>query len=251
MLSQDHFYWNMTRHYIVAFSYIFSDIHVQRVDNLGALQKDIKVPITYAGKKKIYQILQRNPKMKTKVSVVLPRISFLITDLNPDSSRKVNNLIEIDIENDNITDKFMYSPVPYNFNIDLVAWAKNMDDLLQIVEQIAVFFKPGYTITVKEIAELDIERNINIILNDVNLEIDSDLDEETDRTVMANFSFTLKGFLYPPITEKGVIEIINTKIAEYDNEDHAYANINQVFSELTEEITETIEEEPDFIDWPD
>lgn len=251
MLSQDHFYWNMTRKYIVAFAYIFSDVHIQRVDESGTLQKDIKVPITYAGKKKIYQVLQRNSTLKNKVSVVLPRISFLITSLAPDSQRKTNNLNEIDIENDGITHKFLYSPVPYDFNIDLIAWAKNMDDLLQITEQIAVFFKPGYSIEVKEIPALNLQRKINIILNDVSLDIETDLDQETDRTVMANFGFTLKGYLYPPLTEVDVIEIINTKIAEYDNEDHAYANIEQIYSELTQEITETIEEEPDFTSWPD
>jgi len=248
MLSQDHFYWNMTKKYVVAFSHIFSDIHVIRTDALGEDVKDITVPVTYAGKRKMYQVLQRNSTVNNKVSTVLPRISFLITGLTPDPSRKLNPTNQITISTDSTTEDFMYSPIPYNFNIDLIAWAKNMDDLLQIVEQSAIFFNPHHTITVNEISELNISRNITVTLNSTDLEIDSEYDDQSERTLMASMNFTLKGFLYKPISDSAIIKIINTKFV--DEDDNALSNINLTWNYLTDITTETKTMGTD-AEWPD
>jgi len=237
MLSQDHFYWEMTKKYVVAFSHIFSDIHVVRTDSGGLDVKDITVPVTYAGKRKMYQVLQRNSTINGKVSTVLPRISFLITGLTPDPQRKCNPTNQISISSDATTEEFMYNPVPYNFNIDLVVWAKNMDDLLQVIEQSATFFNPHYTLTVNEIEELNIQRNITVTLNSTDLEIDGEYDEESERTLMATMNFTLKGFLYKPITESAIIALINAKLV--DEDDNAISNIELDWDYLTDITTET------------
>lgn len=244
MLSKSHFYWAMTRKYIVGFSHIISDIHVIRENDAGETEKDILVPVTYAGKRKFAQVLQTIGRKQKMLANVLPRMSFLITQIVKDSSRKLNNTIAIDTDNGS----FFYTPVPYNFNIDLAIWAKNMDDILQIVEQVCVFFNPHYTITVKEIPELNIERNISIVLNDVTFEIDTELDEETDRTLLANINFTLKGFFYPPISDSSVIDIINIKFV--NEQGVALTNINEKWNVLTSEIDETISVQPD-AEWDD
>jgi len=248
MLSQDHFYWQMTKKYVVAFSHIFSDVHVIRTNSEGTDVKDITVPITYAGKRKMYEVVQRNSTINGKVSTVLPRISFLITGLTSDPLRKCNPTNTITITSDELTEDFMYSPVPYNFNIDLIAWAKNMDDLLQIIEQSATFFNPHYTLSVNEIDELDIQRNITVTLNSTDLEMDIEYDEQSERTLMASMNFTLKGFLYKPITDSKIITLINTKFV--DEDDNAISNIELDWNYLTDITTETKTYGSD-AEWPD
>lgn len=242
MLSHSHFYWNMTRKYIIAFNHIFSDIHVLRENSAGEVEKDILVKTTYAGKRKFANMLQRTNK---QVSVVLPRISFLITGFTPDNTRRLNNSNTISTD----SGEFFYSPEPYDFNVDLVIWAKNMDDILQIVEQSVVFFKPQYTIKVKEIPSLNIERNITISLNSVDFDNDLEYDEETDRTLMANMNFTLKGFLYPPISDSNIIDIINVQFRDQNNE-NPLSNINHVWNVLTSEIDTVKTIEPN-AEWSD
>lgn len=242
MLSQPKFFWNMTRKYIVAFSHIFNDIHITKINEIDEVEKDIKIPITYAGKRKFAQILQRN--LGNKIAVVLPRMSFLVTGMTSDNSRKLSNVISIDTAEG----EFLYNPVPYNFNIDLVIWSKHMDDMLQIVEQAAIFFKPNYTITVKEIPSLNIQRNITITLNGIDFEVDTDLDEDSDRTLLTTMNFTLKGFLYPPISNTKIIEMINIKFV--NENDVALTNIEQIWNNLTESIDETITVQPN-AEWAD
>jgi hypothetical protein len=45
--------------------------------------------------------------------------------------------------------------------------AKNSDDALQIVEQILPYFQPDYTITINDMADMGIKRDVPIVLNSV------------------------------------------------------------------------------------
>ena len=126
-----------------------------------------------------------------------------------------------------------------------------MDDLLQVVEQAVVFFNPHYVITVKEIEELGIERNITVFLNETTFDISQDLTDTTDRTILATMNFTLKGFLYPPIKDATIIKTIGMKFVD-SRSDVAVANITEVWNELTENVDVTLREIPDsaeFSDW--
>ena len=48
--------------------------------------------------------------------------------------------------------------------------AKQSDDALQIVEQILPYFQPDYTLTIKDMEEMGIARDIPILLNSINYE---------------------------------------------------------------------------------
>ena len=49
----NHFYHKITRTYIIAFSKLFSAIHIKRFDGDDTEIKDIKVPLVYASKSKL------------------------------------------------------------------------------------------------------------------------------------------------------------------------------------------------------
>ena len=90
MLSKDHFYWEMVKKYIVAFYHIFEDIHVLRYNADGSLRKDITVPVSFTAKQKMFYLMERRDDIGGKISTVLPRLSFNITAMTPNDSRKVN-----------------------------------------------------------------------------------------------------------------------------------------------------------------
>ncbi len=232
MLSQDYFYWEMVKKYVVAFHQIFADVHVLRKDLSGNITKDITVPCSYVGKQKLYYLLQRKEDVAERISTSLPRMSFVITGLQPDVARKEPNTNTIPISFDGTTDTYMYAPSPWNFNIQFSIWAEYTDDMMQIIEQVGTFFRPDHTFYVEEIPELGIRRNVSIVLNTMNLDIGNEFSDETDRTVMADVDFTLKGYLYPPIKDESIIKIINIRFTDYDDRCVDLANINHTFNEI-------------------
>jgi len=211
MLSNDHFYWQMFRKYVVSFAHIISDIHVIRTDSNNIAVKDITVPITYAAKSKLFYHLQRKSSAGKRIRTTLPRISFIISAMEFDQTRKVNSLNECAFTTESGEQTFQYSGIPYNFTITLSMWTAYMDDMLQIIEQLATFFKPDFSMNVKEIDELGLTRSIPTIMNGIDFDFETEF-EETDRVLKADATFTLKGYLYPPINDSSVIEHINVRM---------------------------------------
>ena len=231
MLSKDHYYYEMIKKYTVAFYHIFDDIHVIRADG-DTIVKDIKVPVTYAGKSKLFYLLQRKESIGTRLSTVLPRVTFLITGLSPDPARKESNVNTIRVQMQNDHEDILYAPVPYNFTVSLSVWAEYTDDMMQIIEQIAPFFKPDFTMLVEEIGELEIRRNISTVLNGVTLDVANEFQDEQNRIVSADFDFTIKGYLYPPISDDYIIKMINIRLTDFNDRCLDYAEINHTFDEL-------------------
>ena len=207
----------MTRKYIVSFAKIFNDIKIQRFDSAGTVQKTIKVPVSYAGKSKIFYLLNERKDINVNmINTILPRISFIITGATINRERLENNMNQIAISNDGDVESLMYSGVPYDFAVTMSIWGKNMDDVLQIFEQIAPYFKPDYTITLNEIKELNIHRNVPVTLNDIQFDVTDEMGVEDERNIFADLSFTIQGYLYPPITDDKIIKIIDVDFKDFE-----------------------------------
>ncbi|MDX9695053.1 MAG: tail sheath stabilizer and completion protein [Bacteroidales bacterium] len=191
-----YFYHNMIRRYIVAFSHLFSDVKVQRKDETGTLLEEVKVPVIYATKNKMYYELKQHPQDAplALVNTYLPRMGFFISGMQYDSTRKINNTIDYEIDSSN---RLIYTGVPYNFNFDLSILTKTQDDLFQIIEQVCPMFTPDRTITIKEL--IGIDRDVSINLDTTNFTSIFEYGEDEQRTIGIDFSFTLKGHLYPKI----------------------------------------------------
>lgn len=239
-----HFYFQMAKKYVVAFSHLINDVHVQRLDSEGALIRDIRVPITFAGKSKMAYVLEyRNSTQSDSpitAGTILPRIGFIMTGMTYDATRRRNALNEIPIGDTGET--FIYSGNPYNFTFDVAILAKNQDDLMQIVEQISTQFSPDVSLTVNEIPELGIQRDVSITLDDVNLSSSVlEFSEEDDRVLTADMTFTLRGFLYRPSANATLIEAINTTIKNSTTEE-TIVTIDHQYNELTEDVDTTVTE---------
>jgi hypothetical protein len=99
-------------------------------------------------------------------------------------------------------------PVPYNLNIQLYVMAKESDDSLQIIEQILPYFQPDYTLTINDMADMGIKRDVPIVLNSVAYEDNYQGDFETRRALIYTLDFTAKFYLYGPVTSQAVIKTV-------------------------------------------
>ena len=203
MLGQ-YFYNETIRKTIVAFGSLFNDIYCTRKDGAGTTIQTLKVPLAYGPKQKFFIRLEADPGLDQKVAITLPRIGFEIAGLDYDPSRKLNRIIKKKIVS-NTEDKKLkqmetqYNPVPYNLAFEMFVMAKNSDDGIQIVEQIVPFFQPEYTVTIKQVPEMDTIRDVPIILNSINYE-DTYTGSFTERrAIIYTFNFTAKTYVYGPV----------------------------------------------------
>ena len=198
-----------TKKYIIAFSKLFSDIHVKRYNSAGAEVKDIKVPLLYASKRKISYLLQQNADASS-AGIVLPIMSFHIDGMTFDAERKMNSLNEIIVD----TDETLYEGMPYNYDISLTLRTKYQEDYWQIVEQLLYLFKPELTLDVKELDFPDFVRDVMVTLEGITLEneIEMTQDEDSTRNMQANLNFKLKGYIYPDSSTDKIIEHIDSNL---------------------------------------
>lgn len=239
MLSKDHFYFGMMKKYMIAFKHIMSDIHVLRTDSNDITIKDIIVPVTYANKSKLFRYLERDyNNVGENVRTVLPIISYNFSSMTFDPTRKKSNLNQFKYETVNGIETFQYAGNPYNFNVDMSIWAMYVKDIIQIIEQVAAFFKPDFTLSVNEIPELGITKNIPIILNSIDFGFENEFVEE-DRVLKCDLNFTLKGYVYPPISNESIIEHIKLGFGTKDP-NQLQEEIDLDWNDITETIDKTI-----------
>ena len=204
MLGQ-YFYNESLRKTIIAFGSLFNDIYITRKNSTGTDTQSMKVPLAYGPKQKFIVRLEADPGITQKVAMTLPRIGFEIQSFDYDPTRKLNRIIrQKKLANTKSKElkqmQTQYTPVPYNMQFELFIMTKNSDDGIQIVEQILPFFQPEYTVSIKEVPEMDIVRDVPVVLNSIAYEDTYEGDFTTRRAIIYTMSFTAKSYVYGPIT---------------------------------------------------
>ena len=171
MLGQQ-FYHETMRKVVVSFGTLFNNIHIVRKNNSGTVIQTMKVPLAYGPREKFLVRLRQDADAAAKVAITLPRIGFEISNLAYDPSRKLNRVQRFSKVKGSTTKQLdtQYMPVPYNLEFTLYTMARNSDDALQIVEQILPYFQPDYTLTINDMADMGIKRDVPIVLNSVGYE---------------------------------------------------------------------------------
>ena len=210
MLGQSQFYHETIRKLVVAFGSMFNDIHLVRKNNAGVITQTMKVPLAYGPKQKFLARLRQDATLDNKVAVTLPRIGFEITGLSYDPARKLNRVQQFKKVKGTTTKSLdtQYMPVPYNIDFGLYILSKQSDDALQIVEQILPYFQPEYTVTLREVPELDIVRDVPVTLTGIQYEDDYEGDFSSRRAIIYTLAFTAKFYLYGPVTSSSVIKTV-------------------------------------------
>lgn len=194
------FYHGSIRKAIIAFGKVFDAVNIQR-KNGNTVAQNIKVPIAYAPKEKHLVQIDQSPDVETPTMITLPLMSFEVTGINYDSTRKTPKVNKISYDQNNSTRLYQYAPVPYNVNLSLYVLSKTQEDALQIVEQILPFFTPDFMINVNMLPEMGIVQDIPLTLNSVSFQDEYDGDFQTRRYVTYTLDFTMKLNLYGPVSD--------------------------------------------------
>jgi hypothetical protein len=213
MLNNAHFYHQLTRKAVVLFGRLFDDIFVIRKNNTTGKEVDrFRVPIIYSPKEKMVTRIFSDPDLMKQVQVVLPRLSFEITGISYDATRKQNSLLRASKANTTSRVTSSYMGVPYDITFALNIYARNIDDGTHIVEQILPFFNPDFTVATNMIPDLGFIKDVPVILNSVTNDIQYEGNFDSVRYVMWTLNFTMKMYYYGPISYPKIIRTVYANI---------------------------------------
>ena len=224
------FYHGTTKKLIIAFGSVFNNIHVQRMEADGTLIKDIQVPLAYESRKKyLARLIQDSVKNRQ-----VPRMGFIMTGMEADYSRSVNQMNEYKFTQAGDTGKatIMYTPIPYNYNFTLDVYVDYMDDGLQIIEQILPYFQPDFNVVIEEVPALELKRDIPIELTGLTMSDEFEGDFSEQRIVNWNLDFIVKGWLYPPVREQEIVESVEVTYSTPDILDEENEPLEQGWFQL-------------------
>tara|TARA_X000000368_G_scaffold268319_1_gene212543 strand:+ start:735 stop:1535 length:801 start_codon:yes stop_codon:yes gene_type:complete len=227
-----YFYHEILRKTIVAFGTLFNDVHIQHDDRSGGTISETKVPLIYGPKQKFLAKLQQQEELTKATAITLPRMSFEMTSMNYDASRKssiTRTFKAVDATN---KAKKVYLPVPYNVGFELNVMTKLNDDALQIVEQILPFFQPAFNVTIDLVSSIGEKRDIPVVLENISFTDEYEGDFTTRRVLMYTFQFVAKTYLFGPVADStdGLIKKVQV---DY----YADTNVQQAKREMRYTVT--------------
>ena len=216
ILYNDPHYWGTLRSLMVVFGSMFSDIRLQKTE-AGKIIKDVRIPIAYSGKEKYIRRFEsdKDQNQLTLIEVDLPRLSFELIGLNYAPERKINKN-GVFISKDDLT-QYQITPVPYDVQLNLYAYTKNMEDMLKIIEQVSPNFTPNYTVTLNVIPELGVKQDVPFTLNGLTPQMQLSEDFTEYRYIIYTFSFTAKINLYASKQDSKEIKIVDVDLNQFGN----------------------------------
>lgn len=213
------FYNKSLRKLVVGFGTLFNNIYVSHAnpDNINS-PLDIRVPITYAPQEKFIRRLLEPSSINdaTRIENQLPRLSYIMTNVSPDPSRRRSKFIPVsspDVVNNECQDtgQSINDVIPVNVGFNLFVYTRHIDDTLQIIEQILPYFNPDHII---EIDLNDVQTNVRIPItlasNNINERYDGDFGNR--RINISSMSFVAKSYIYGQIQSVTTISNVDANI---------------------------------------
>ena len=205
----EYFYNGTIRRTVIAFGTIFNNIELRDFDENGVEQVREKVPLAYGPRDKFLARLEDSPSAgsSAQVQITLPRIYFEMTSYQYDPQRKTSPVsVYKNVDDATGGVRKQYMPVPYNIGFELGVLAKSQDDGLGILEQILPYFQPAFNLPIKMIPDMDEVKDCPVILNSVDYTDTYDGNFLNRRYLEYRMQFTVKTYLYGPVTNIGVIK---------------------------------------------
>ena len=208
-----HFYHATVRKSVAVFGTMFNNIRVARKKGDGSLINQIKVPLAYGPKQKFLSRLDTETGQDASIAIKLPRMSFEITGIELDTTKKLGKraiITEPGTTGTTTQRNSIKQFAPYNINMQLNIMAKNQDDGLQILEQILPYFQPEFTLSIKPVDEFtSFKQDVPIILNGVSFDDQYEGDYQSRRVLIYTLDFTMKMSFYGPVNNDKVIRQVN------------------------------------------
>jgi hypothetical protein len=212
----NYYYNQIIRKCVVGFGTLFNNIEIRKFNDDGTVYQRMKVPLAYGPRQKFLARLTEQPELGRANAITLPRLSFQMTGISYDTTRK-QSPIQYCLTGDADGIKKTFVPVPYNLEFELNILTKTQDDALQITEQILPFFQPSFNLSIELVKEANIIRDVPIIMRDINFEDEYEGEFDNRRSLVYTITFTMKTYIYGPTTDVGLIKKAITK--EYTTTD--------------------------------
>ena len=214
-----YYYHEIIRKTIISFGTLFNDIHIRHDDGDGNSVSDMKVPLAYGPVQKFLAKLTQQSELNKPIQINMPRMSFEMTSIQYDSTRKSSLIQTFKTCEDGSKTKKVFMPVPYNIGFELNILSKLNDDSLQIIEQILPYFQPHFNLTVDLVDSIGEKRDIPIILDSVSFQDDYEGSFDTRRALIHTLQFTAKTYLFGPIADSSDGLIRKVQIDMYTSTD--------------------------------
>ena len=207
-----YFYHEIIRKTIISFGTLFNNVSIRHTKSDGSILDETKVGLSYGPMQKFLTKIQEQEQLTKSIAITLPRMSFEMTRIQYDSTRKTGVTQTFKAVDSKMKKVFM--PVPYNIEFELNIFSKLNDDALQIIEQILPFFQPSFNLTVDLVSSIGEKRDIPIILDSIDFQDDYEGSFQTRRALIYTLRFTAKTYLFGPIAESsdGLIRKVQTDL---------------------------------------
>lgn len=217
-----YYYHEIIRKTVISFGTVFNEIYIRHKDSSGDSISEMKVPLAYGPIQKFLARINQQPELNKPIAMTLPRMSFEMTSIQYDSTRKsgITQTFKA-IDGNNLKKVFM--PVPYNLGFQLNIMSKLQDDALQVVEQILPYFQPSFNLTVDLVDAIGEKRDIPIVLDSVSFTDDYEGDFSTRRVLIYTLNFTAKTYLFGPIADSTDGLIRKVQVDYYNSTDTSAA----------------------------
>ena len=219
----NYFYHEIIRKTIIAFGTLFNDVHIRHTDGQGNAESDLKVPLAYGPSQKFLARITQQADLNKPIQITMPRMSFEMTSIDYDSTRKTSLVQTFKTCDDGSKVKKVFMPVPYNIGFELNILSKLNDDSLQILEQILPYFQPHFNLTIDLVDSIGEKRDIPIILESVNFQDDYEGNFDTRRALIHTLRFTAKTYLFGAIADSSDGLIRKVQVDMYSSTDRATA----------------------------
>ena len=197
----NYYYHEIIRKTIIAFGTLFNDIHIRHTDQAGNAAGELKVPLAYGPSQKFLARLTQQADLNKAVQITMPRMSFEMSSIDYDSTRKSSLVQTFKTCDDGSKVKKVFMPVPYNIGFELNVLSKLNDDSLQILEQILPYFQPHFNLTIDLVESIGEKRDIPIILESISFQDDYEGNFDTRRALIHTLRFTAKTYLFGHIAD--------------------------------------------------
>ena len=213
-----YYYHEIIRKTIISFGTLFNNINTRHDDSAGNSYSELKVPLAYGPSQKFLARLEQQADLNKPVQITLPRMSFEMTSVSYDSTRKAG-VTQSFKASDGTNLKRVYMPVPYNIGFQLNILSKLNDDALQIVEQILPYFQPAFNLTVDLVSSIGEKRDIPVLLDNISFQDDYEGDFSSRRALIYTLDFTAKTYLFGPVsdTTDGLIKKVQADVYSSTN----------------------------------
>ena len=198
-----YFYHQILRRTVIGFGTLFNNIEIRQKNDAGEYENRMKVPMAYGPIQKFLAKIEQQPKLRGRPAITLPRLSFEMTGISYDPTRKATVTQTFkSVSGANAGNvKKVYMPVPYNIAFQLSIATKTNDDMLQIIEQILPYFQPSLNVTINLVDSIGEKRDVPIILENINMSDDYEGNFDNRRAMITTMTFTAKTYMFGAIAD--------------------------------------------------